>query len=310
MWIKSQRTLEAPLRISRPPQTASEGNIAVPGGKVWFTRVGSGTGLPLLVVHGGPGFPHNYLLSLQRLADEREVIFWDQLGCGKSDSPSDEQLWTLQRSVDELDTVINALGLDRFHMFGHSWGGMLAQQYILDSTATRVASLTLSNSLASVPRFSDDVCRLKSLLDAETQSKIDHHEAAGTIDSAEYQAAIRVWCETYICRTHPWPEELEVSYNNRGLGIYRTLFGRSHFHFTGSVRSWDVFDRLSKIRKPALVVAGKFDECTPEHMWNMHHCIDHSRFVLFESSAHMPFIEEPERFDGVMRNFLRLCDRR
>jgi proline-specific peptidase len=309
MWIKSQRILEAPLRITRPPQAAPEGNIAVPGGNVWFTRVGSGAGLPLLVVHGGPGFQHNYLLSLQRLADEREVIFWDQLGCGKSETPSNEQLWTLQRSVDELDTVINALGLDRFHMFGHSWGGMLAQQYVLDS-ATRAVSLIISNSLASMARFSEDVNRLKLSLDAATQSAIDHHEAAGTTDSAEYQAAIQIWFETYICRALPWSAEVEETFSNVGTQVYETMFGPSEFRITGNLRSWDVLDRLGEISLPALIIAGRFDECTPEHMREVHQRINGSQFVLFESSAHMPFIEEPERFDRVMRDFLRLCDRR
>jgi proline-specific peptidase len=304
-WRNSQRGLMARLPITRPRRGASEGEIAVPGGKVWFRRVGSGTGLPLLVIHGGPGFPHDYLSSLQRLADEREIIFWDQLGCGRSEKPSDERLWTLSRSMAELDSVINALGLAKFHLFGHSWGGMLAQQYVLDSAATRVASLTLSNSLASVPRFSHEVCRLKDRLDEETQLAIDHHEGAGTIDSAEYQAALRIWFETHICRALPWPRGLETAYRSAGRDIYETLFGRSHFHFDGQVRGWDVFDRLSKIRKPTLIIAGRFDECTPEHMWDIHHCIARSRFVLFDSSSHMPFIEEPERFDNVMRYFLR-----
>lgn len=281
-----------------------EGTIAVPCGSVWFKRVGGGIGLPLLVIHGGPGFPHNYLRSLERLADEREVIFWDQLGCGKSDSPPDAKLWTLQRSVAEIDTVITALGLDRFHLLGHSWGGMLAQQYLLDSV-TRAASLTISNSLASMARYSEDVNRLKLSLDTATQSAIDHHEAAGTTDSAEYQAAIRIWFQTYVCRTLPWPEELEESFSNLGIQIYETMLGPSEFRITGNLRSWDVLDRLGEISLPTLIFAGRFDECTPERMREMHQRINGSQFVLFESSAHLPFIEEPERFDQVTRDFLR-----
>lgn len=107
-----------------------EGTIAVPGGRVWFQRIGGGPGRPLLVVHGGPGLPHNYLAPLRRLSDEREVIFWDQLGCGNSACPSDVDLWTMNRSVAEMATVAEALALTRFHIFSHSWGGMLAQQYL------------------------------------------------------------------------------------------------------------------------------------------------------------------------------------
>jgi proline iminopeptidase len=280
-----------------------EGAIAVPGGDVWFKRVGGGAGLPLLAVHGGPGLPHNYIASLARLADEREVIFWDQLGCGNSERPSNTELWTMERSVAEMDAVVRALGLTRFHIFGNSWGGMLAQQYALD-VSSRAVSLTISNSTASIPRFAANVARLKVELDAATQSAIDRHEAAGTTASADYQAAIRTWNETYLCRIRPWPNELEDAFRGMGDEIFETMFGPSDFRIVGNIRDWDVFDRLPEIVVPTLLVAGRFDECSPEDMREMHHRIAGSRFELFESSAHMPFLEEPERFDRVMRDFL------
>jgi proline-specific peptidase len=284
-----------------------EGTLAVPGGNVWFKRVGGGTGLPLLAVHGGPGLPHNYITALERLADEREVIFWDQLGCGKSERPADVSLWTMERSVAEMSTLVEGLGLDRFHIFGNSWGGMLAQQYALDA-APAPASLVISNSIASIPKFSMMVARLKSGLDPATQAAIDRHEAAGTTASPEYQAAIRTWNETYLCRLSPWPDELEEAYKGMGAEVFETMFGPSDFHIVGTIRNWDVFDRLNEIALPTLLIAGRFDQCAPEHMWEMHERIEGSRFELFESSSHMPFIEEPDRFDRVTRDFLRQHD--
>jgi proline iminopeptidase len=287
--------------------THPQETIAVPGGRVWFTRVGGGPGLPLLVVHGGPGLPHSYLSSLKRLANEREVVFWDQLGCGNSECPSDAGLWTMERSVAEMDAVVKALGLMRFHIFGNSWGGMLAQQYVLDATSGAV-SLTISNSTASIPQFADNVIRLKSELDPATQSAIDRHEAAGTTGSAEYQAAITTWNETYLCRRLPWPRELYEAFRDMGSEIFETMFGPSDFRIVGTIRDWDVVDRLAEIAVPTLLLAGRFDECSPEHMREMHQRIAGSRFEFFESSAHMPFIEEPDRFDQVMREFLALQD--
>ncbi|OBG00186.1 proline iminopeptidase [Mycobacterium sp. 852014-52450_SCH5900713] len=284
-----------------------EGTIAVPGGTVWFKRVGAGAGLPLLVVHGGPGLPHTYLRSLERLADEREVIYWDQLGCGKSERPSNRELWTMQRSVAEMDAVVAGLGLNRFHIFGNSWGGMLAQQYALD-VPSRAVSLTISNSIASIPQFSEMVARLKSELDPATQSAIERHEAAGTTYTAEYQDAIRTWNETYLCRVRPWPPELLEAFAKMGTDIFETMFGPSDFHIVGTIKEWDVFDRLAEITLPTLILAGRFDECVPEHMWDIHQRIAGSRFVFFEKSAHMPFIEEPAKFDSVMRDFLRQHD--
>jgi proline iminopeptidase len=309
-----QSVYASPVAVSRlnsgydfVPMSQSEGTIAVPGGTVWFKRVGGGPGLPLLAVHGGPGLPHNYLLSLQRLADEREVIFWDQLGCGNSESPSNAGLWTVDRSVAEMDAVIGGLGLERFHLFGNSWGGMLAQQYVLDVASTAV-SLTISNSIASIPQFAEMVARLKQDLDRATQSAIDRHEAAGTTSSPEYQDAIRTWNETYLCRVQPWPHDLQDAFVRMGTEVFETMFGPSDFHIVGTISSWDVFDRLPEIVLPTLVVAGRYDECAHEHMWEMHRRIRNSRFELFESSSHMPFIEEPQRFDGVLRDFLRHHD--
>lgn len=286
---------------------ARMGTIEVPGGVVWFKRVGGGAGLPLLVVHGGPGLPHYYLSSLERLADERPVIFWDQLGCGNSDRPSDTGLWTMERSVAEMDAVVRSLGLDAFHIFGNSWGGMLAQQYVLD-VASGAVSLTISNSTASIPLFADNVIRLKSELDAATQDAIDRHEAAGTTNSAEYQAAIMTWNETYLCRSLPWPTDLYQAFQNMGTEIFTTMFGPSDFHIVGTIRDWDVIDRLPEITMPTLLLAGRYDECSPDHMREMHRHIKGSRFEFFDNSAHLPFIEEPERFDSVLRGFLRQQD--
>lgn len=283
------------------------GSIEVPGGRVWFKRVGGGPGRPLLVVHGGPGLPHYYLNALQRLADEREVIYWDQLGCGNSDRPSDPGLWTMQRSVAEMDAVVQGLGLNDFHIFGNSWGGMLAQQYVLD-VPTGAVSFVISNSTASIPAFAENVLRLKSLLDPATQDAIDRHEAAGTTDSAEYQAAVTTWNETYLCRSLPWPRDLYNAFAEMGTEIFQTMFGPSDFHIVGTIRDWDVTDRLSEISLPTLLLAGRYDECSPDDMEEMHRRITGSQFEFFEHSAHLPFIEEPDRFDQVVREFLRRYD--
>jgi proline iminopeptidase len=184
---------------------------------------------------------------------------------------------------------------------------MLAQQYILDVPSGPV-SLTISNSLASIPQFSEMVARLKSELDPATQSAIDRHEAAGTTYSPEYQAAIRTWNETYLCRVRPWPTELEDAFRNMGTEIFETMFGPSDFRIVGTIRDWDVVNRLSEIALPTLLLAGRYDECSPEHMREMHHRIEGSQFEFFESSAHLPFIEEPGKFDSIMRDFLRRHD--
>ncbi|MDA8292333.1 MAG: proline iminopeptidase-family hydrolase [Actinomycetota bacterium] len=286
---------------SAPPTV--EGTIAVPGGHVWYQSVGGGDRPPLLVVHGGPGFTHNYLTPLRQLADERRVVFWDQLGCGRSERPSDVSLWTMERSLAEVDAVREAVGLDRHHLFGNSWGGMLVQQYVLDRRPDLV-SLVVSNSLASMPRFASDTARLKARLPPEVVEAIDWHEERGYFACPEYQGAIALWYQRHICRMRPWPAGLEDCWAGVGTEIYQTMVGPSDFTATGNLRDWDVLDRLPEIVLPTLFVAGRHDECTPEHMTAMHERVAGSELAVFEKSAHMPFFEEPDAFFSVMRGFL------
>ena len=186
----------------------AEGYIEVPGGRVFWRDAGEG-GVPLLTLHGGPGFPHDYLESLEGLADRRRVIFFDQLGCGRSDRPSDESLWTVERFVEELEAVRTALELDRFHLFGSSWGGMLAMSYTLAYQPPQVESLILCSSPASIPRWIEDCNELRAELPEDVQDVLDRHEASGYTGCPEYQAALLVFYRRHVCRLDPWPDGLE-----------------------------------------------------------------------------------------------------
>src|SRR5437773_1732397 len=142
-----------------------EGHVEVPGGRIWYRIAGADRpGTPLLCLHGGPGMPHDYLEPLEDLAVSRPVVFYDQLGCGRSDRPADDSLWTTDRFVEELAVVHAALGLERPHLFGNSWGGWLALQYTLDRTPA-LASLILSSSPPSVARWITDCAGLRAMLD-------------------------------------------------------------------------------------------------------------------------------------------------
>ena len=108
-----------------------EGRIPFRGHETWYRSVGEGPGVPLLRLHGGPGSTHVGLTALEPLADERRVVLYDQLGSVNSSKPSDPSLWTVELFVDEVGAVREALGLERVHVFGNSWGGMLAMEYAL-----------------------------------------------------------------------------------------------------------------------------------------------------------------------------------
>ena len=184
---------------------SEEGYIDVPGGKVWYRAVGDNAeATPLLCLHGGPGFTHYYLEALEALADRRRVIFYDQLGCGRSDRPGDLTLWNVDRFVEELAQVRSALKLDRLHLFGSSWGGMLAMQYALDRRPD-LESLILCGSPASMIRWVSDCEALLAEETEQTRRVIREHEAAGFTGCPEYQAAILGFYRKHVCRLDPWP---------------------------------------------------------------------------------------------------------
>src|SRR5215471_3377745 len=186
---------------------STEGTIPFRGHETWYRIVGDGEDprkLPLLCLHGGPGACHDYIESLERVAETgRRVIFYDQVGCGKS-SRTDESMWNVETFVEEVGAVREALGLDQTHIFGSSWGGMLAMEYAL-TRPSGVASLTISSSPASIPLWAEETGRLRSELPADVQRTLDEHEAAGTADSPEYEAAMMEFYKRHVIRTDPMP---------------------------------------------------------------------------------------------------------
>jgi proline iminopeptidase len=292
-----------------PVIPAAEGWVEVPGGRVWYRIAGQGNpGIPLLCLHGGPGMPHDYLEPLEALAADRPVVFYDQLGCGKSGRPGDASLWTLDRFVEELAAVREGLGLERVHLFGNSWGGWLALQWTLDRDP-RLASLILSSSPPSVPRWISDCAELRAALDAPVREVLDRHEAAGYFSCPEYQWAITQFYRRHLCRAEPWPDCLERTFDGMGAEVYQTMWGPSEFGpVTGRLRDWDVTARLAEIHVPALVTGGRFDEARPAHVADLAAGIRGAELVIFEQSSHLAFVEETDSYLALLRDFLARHD--
>jgi proline-specific peptidase len=280
----------------------TEGHLEVPGGRVWYRSVGEG-GPPLLCLHGGPGFTHHYLDAMEALADRRQVVFYDQLGCGNSDRPDDVSLWTVDRFVEELAQVRAALGLGDLHLFGSSWGGMLAMQYVLDRQPD-LRSLILCGSPASMIRWVRDCDELLAAEPEEVLQVIRQHEDDGCTACPEYSAAILGFYRQHVCRLNPWPRGLERSFAEAGYQVYNTMNGPSEFTVTGTLKTWDVMDRLPEITVPTLVIGGRYDECTPGHLAEIHSRIAGSQLEIIEDASHLCFAEQPAAFGAVLNDFL------
>jgi L-proline amide hydrolase len=289
---------------------ATEGFIPFRGYRTWYRIVGDGEApgkLPLLVLHGGPGASHDYLEPLEAMAHTgRRIIFYDQLGGGNSDHPHDPSLWTVDLFVEELHAVRKALALDRLHILGQSWGGMLGMEYAL-TQPSGLASLTVADSPASMVQWVNEANRLRAELPPEVQNTLLHHEAQGTTDSEEYQDAMLVFYRRHVCRLDPWPECVTRAFKKLNLypEVYQTMNGPSEFHVIGNLKTWDITNRLPEIGVPTLLLSGRYDEATPLIVETIHRCIPGAEWVLFEQSSHMPHVEETERYVQVLDQFLR-----
>ncbi|HLX57869.1 MAG TPA: proline iminopeptidase-family hydrolase, partial [Ktedonobacteraceae bacterium] len=264
---------------------------------------------PLLILHGGPGTPHDYLEPLEALADERPIIFYDQLGCGKSERPDDVNLWFSERFVEELGQIREALGLKQVHIFGHSWGSMLAVDYAL-TRPEGLVSLILASPPLCIARWLQDAADYRSRLPLEVQNILDRHEAAGTTDSEDYQWATMEYYRRHICRLKPWPDSLERARAAEGTVVYQTMWGPTEFFMTGNLLNYDRTARLHEINVPTLFTCGRYDEATPEATAWYQSFIPGSEMVCFEHSAHMPHLEETKGYLRVVRGFLDRVEQR
>lgn len=285
--------------------------MKVPGGKVWYRILGEGSkGTPLLTLHGGPGAPHDYLEPLEDLSDERPVIFYDQLGCGNSDKPTDTSLWTIGRFVKELAVLREYLGLDKVHILGHSWGTMLAVEYYVTEKPKGVSSMVLSGPALSAPRFTSDVREYLSQSPSDVQRAIHECEAAGTFDSPEYQEAMNAFYKEHMCRLDPWPDCLTRAFQKLAQPVYLHMWGPSEFTFTGTLKDFDRTSSLKGIGVPVLFTAGEYDEASPKTTRYYHSLLPGSEIHVFKGASHVHHIEKREEYIRVVRDFLARADDR
>src|SRR5438445_5662802 len=257
----------------------------------------------LVVLHGGPGATHDYLLSLADLADSRAVVHYDQLGNGRSTHYPDRgaDFWTVDLFVRELHNLVDSLGIaDRHHVLGQSWGGFLAQEYAL-THPPGLRGLVLANTAASFPDFVAEANRLRALLPPEVEETLRHHEEAGTTDDSEYKEACLVFYGRHVCRIE-WPPEVTETFAwiDRDPTVYHTMNGPSEFHVIGSIRDWQAKDRLASIEVPTLLASGRYDEATPALQETLRDGIPAAERVLFEHSSHTPHLAERARYMQVV----------
>jgi len=278
------------------------GEMEVEGGVVRYRIIGQGE-RTLVLLHGGPGASSRYFSPLERLADKRRVVFYDQLGGGASDRPHDPSLWRVERFVEELEALRAHLGLAGFDLLGHSWGGMLAIDYAL-RYQQNLRSLILASTIADAAMLKEELARLRKSLPFGLQKTLQRHEERGTTDSPEYQEAMRAVYRVHLCRLYPWPQELVRSFDELNMEVYETMWGPGEFFFVGNLSDWSRVDRLDEIRVPTLITVGEYDELTPSCSQQIHRGIRNSELVVFENCSHVAFLENTEAYLRALETFL------
>ncbi|KAB0677423.1 alpha/beta fold hydrolase [Aureimonas leprariae] len=282
--------------------------LPVAGGrhKVWTKRVGEGK-TKVLLLHGGPGFSHDYLEVMESFLPPAgiELYHYDQLGCGNSDRPDDAALWTLPRYLDEVEEVRQGLGLDRFVLYGHSWGGILGIEYALRHP-DRLSGLVISNMTASIASFLQRLETLKDLLPPASRARLAELEKAEDYDSPDYHRIVEG--ELYpqvLCRTQPWPEPLTRAFRIVNPAIYGQMQGKSEFVVTGNLRGWDSWDRLARIRTPTLTIGAEHDEMDPADLVRMAELMPNARSAICPNGSHLPMYDDQAVFFDHLLGFLK-----
>ncbi|MGN1108815.1 MAG: proline iminopeptidase-family hydrolase [Oscillospiraceae bacterium] len=285
----------------------TDGYIDFKGYKTYYRIVGEPGGgkLPLLALHGGPGCAHDYLESLDGIAEKygRQVIYYDQLGCGKSVVPgSHPDMWCAELWEEEIDVVRNALGLENIHMLGQSWGGMLTMQYAINKQPKGVKSITIASSPASMDLWLSEANRLRGYLPENMQQALKQADIDGDYSRPEVVEASAEYYRRHVCRIVPHPDFVDRSFDQMGEP-YMVMQGASEFVVTGKMKDWDYSDRLDRINIPTLVTSGIDDEATPAISKQIYDGVKDCRWELIPGT-HLCHVEYPELYNSIVEKFM------
>ena len=290
-----------------------EGHLLLDGHRTWYRVVGDldpdAAQAPVILCHGGPGATHDYLEPIAELQRSgRACVLYDQLGNGNSDHlpDADPSFWTPALFERELSALAEHLGIAaRYHVLGQSWGGMLALLHGIERPPG-LLSLVVADAPASVADFVAGANALLEQLDPAVVATIRAGERSGETSTPEFQAAVMEFYKRHLCRVDPWPEEVTRAFEKLEADptVYGAMNGPTEFTVIGTIKDFDISDRLAEIEVPVLLISGEHDEVRPAVVAKVHERLRDSEWELFEDCSHMPHVEEPERFLAVVEAFL------
>ena len=296
------------INVSCKKEIEKEGYVNVEGGKIWYKIVGDGDGIPLLVLHGGPGSRSCSMIpGFSLLGNERPIVFYDQLGSGNSERPTDTILWKTERFVNEIDSLRTALKLDELHILGHSCGSTFLVEYMVAKKPEGVKSVIFSSPMISTSDWIEDAKILLSQMPLELQDTIKKYEALENYSAPEYLAATDSFYTRHLSR-RSWPYIPNMECDNVpdfNEQVYNYMWGPTEFNATGTLIDFDRTADLNKIKEPILFVTGEFDEARPETMYKYQELSKNASVEIIGDAAHMTMIDQPEKLEEVIGSFLK-----
>jgi len=268
------------------------------GVTIWYEVRGSGSGTPLIVANGGPGFDHNYLLCgdvWDLLAKGRRIVFYDQRGNGRSSELKEGQPCGLAEQIDDLEALRAHLGFEKFDLLGHSWGGYLVMAYGARHPE-HIAHLMIVDSAA--PKIQDTVFLFKNIY-PETTAREDALAFAVELGDKK---AVAADLREYMSMLFYTPQARDAYVARSSSFVYRQKVYKAIWD---DIQRFDLNPELPKFGFPTLVVTGRYDfNVAPSVAWAIHKAIPGSELAVFEKSGHLPFCEEPGAFLTRVETFL------
>jgi len=275
------------------------------GYRVWTKRTGNSP-MKVLLLHGGPATTHEYMECFESFFPQAGIEFYhyDQLGSYYSDQPDDLDLWTIERFVEEVEQVRQALGLNRdnFFLLGNSWGGMLAMEYAL-KYQDDLKGLIVCNMTADFDKYTAYNAQLRAQLPPDVLETLERYESRGEYHDPEYQAlVIAEYYSRHICRLPEWPDAVTRTFKHLNPQIYEYMQGPSEFVPGGILAGWSIWDRLGELRVPTLTVGARYDTMNPAEMEEMAGLVQNGRYLYCPNGSHLAMWDDQEVFmDGVIQ---------
>ncbi|MCH4155617.1 MAG: proline iminopeptidase-family hydrolase [Muribaculaceae bacterium] len=288
---------------------AIEGYMPFKGYKTYYRIIGENSNghKPILLLHGGPGSTHNYFEVLDRLSEEgRQVISYDQIGCGNSFVEGHPELWNEKTWLEELINIREYLHLDEVHILGQSWGGMLLIEYLIEKKPQGVSSAILASTLPDSKLWGREQHRMIKFMSVDDKKYIAAAEASEDYSDENYLKANERYMELHCAGavTEDSPECLRRP-KKSGAESYLIGWGPNEYTPLGTLKDFNYTERLCEINVPCLITSGTNDLCTPLIAKTMYDRIPDAQWELFDGTRHMSFVEQNDKYCEVLSKWMR-----